>query len=81
MAVPGDAECEAAPRLGMDRAVEEGPAVELLPAGFGTGDPLEEDLQRVMPGGVLSRIADRGGDSVASNDIDVPCGNGARSSA
>ena len=61
MAVPEDAEGEAAPRLGMDRAVEEGPAVELLPAGFGTGDPLEEDGQRVMPGGVHGRIADRGG--------------------
>ena len=45
MAVPEDAEGEAAPGLGMDRAVEEGPAVELLPAGLGTGDPVEHDGQ------------------------------------
>ena len=61
MAVPEDAEGEAAPRLGMDRAVKEGPAVELFPAGFGARSSLEEDRQRVMPGGVLGGMPDRGG--------------------
>ena len=67
MAVAEDAEGEAPPGFGMNRAVEEGPAVELfaddvrLVAGLGGGDALEDDRQRVMPGGILGRIADRGG--------------------
>ena len=62
MAVAEDAEGEAAPRLGMDRAVEEGPAVELFPAGLGGGNPVEHDGQRIVACGVHGRIADRGGD-------------------
>ena len=61
MAVAEDAEGEAAPGLGMDRAVEKGPAVELLSARLGGRKLLKEDRQRVMPGGILGRIADRGG--------------------
>ena len=62
MAVAEDAEGEAAPRLGMDGAVEEGAAGQrFLAGGVGFGAVLEDDRQRVMPGGVLRGAADRGG--------------------
>ena len=63
MAVPEDAEGEAAPGLGMDRAVEEGAARQRSssPAVPDLVPILEDDRQRVMAGGVLRRVPDRGG--------------------
>ena len=66
MAVAEDPEGEAAPGLGMDRAVEKGPAVELfaddvrLVGGLGRRVALEEYRQRVMPGGIPGGVPDRG---------------------
>ena len=67
MAVPEDAEGEAAPGLGMDRAVEEGTAFELLvddvrlAAGLGARDALEDDWQRIVACRGLGGVADGGG--------------------
>ena len=60
-AVPEDAEGEAPPLLGMDRAVEEGAARQLLAVrrnGRGVG---EHYAQRIIAGGIRCRVADRGG--------------------
>ena len=65
MAVAEDSEDEAAPRLGMDRAVEKGTARQILGGGFAVravfSAILEDHRQGVMPGGVLRRVADRRG--------------------
>ena len=58
---PEDAEGETPPSLGVDRAVEKGAARQLFRAGSAIlGAILEDHRQRVMPGGGLCRVADRG---------------------
>ena len=60
-AVPEDAEGEAAPLLGMDRAVEEGAARQLLAARRVRRFVGEHHPERIMAGGIRSRVAYRGG--------------------
>ena len=57
-AVLEHAEHEAAPALGMERAVEEGAAFERLAAGRRGRDVLEDDRQRIVPGGGADCLAD-----------------------
>ncbi len=52
------AEHEAAPALDVERAVEEGAAVEGLASGRRVGDVLEHDGQRIVPGRLLDGPAD-----------------------
>ena len=67
IAIAEDAEGQAAPWLGVERAVEEGAAVELLaddvrPAvGLGARDALEDDRQRIVACRGLGGVADGGG--------------------
>ena len=58
-AVLEHAEHETAPALGMERAVEEGAAFERLAAGRRGRDVLEDDRQRIVPGGGADCLADR----------------------
>ena len=60
-ASPADAEDEPLPLLGMDGAVEEGAAGQLFGGGLLLRGIVEHDRQRVVPGGILGRVADRGG--------------------
>ena len=57
-AVLEHAEHEPPPALGVERAVEEGAAFELLSPGGGVRRMLEDDRQRIVPGGGADASAD-----------------------